>query len=141
MINKVILIGNLGRKPSLKESATGVKIANFPLATGERRKDTNGEWQEVTTWHNVVVFGSNAENAEKYLDKGSKIYVEGKIENQKYEKDGEVKYSTQIVGQLVKFLSKKEESTPLPSVLSSSAAFSQQGSLAGSGFDDDDMPF
>jgi single-strand DNA-binding protein len=99
-INKVILIGNLGAKPEVRYTPGGGAVANLRLATSEAWKDKNtGDFQERTEWHRVVLFGKLAETAEKYLDKGSKIYVEGRLQTRKWQdKDGRDNYSTEIVG-------------------------------------------
>ena len=88
-LNKVMLIGNLGRDPEIRYSQQGLAIVNFSLATSEQWTDkTSGDRQEKTEWHNIVVFGKQAETCEKYLSKGSQIYVEGKLQTSTYEKDG-----------------------------------------------------
>ena len=98
-INKVILIGNLGAKPELKYSSTGIGIANLSVATSESWTDKNtGQKQEKTEWHRVSVFGKLAEIISKYCDKGSKVYVEGKPQTRKYQdKSGADRYTTEIV--------------------------------------------
>ena len=98
-INKVILIGNLGAKPELKYSSTGIGIANLSVATSESWTDKNtGQKQEKTEWHRVSVFGKLAEVITKYCDKGSKVYVEGKLQTRKYQdKSGADRYTTEIV--------------------------------------------
>jgi single-strand DNA-binding protein len=98
-INKVILVGNLGAKPELKYSASGNAIANLSVATSESWTDKNtGQKQERTEWHRVSMFGKLAEVAAQYTDKGSKVYVEGKLETRKYtDNAGIEKYSTSIV--------------------------------------------
>ena len=98
-INKVILIGNLGAKPELKYSSTSVAITNLSVATSESWTDKNtGQKQEKTEWHRVSVFGKLAEVIAKYCDKGSKVYVEGKLQTRKYQdKSGADRYTTEIV--------------------------------------------
>ncbi len=98
-INKVILIGNLGAKPELKYSSTSVAITNLAVATSESWTDKNtGQKQEKTEWHRVGVFGKPAEVIAKYCDKGSKVYVEGKLQTRKYQdKSGADRYTTEIV--------------------------------------------
>ena len=96
-VNKVILIGNLGTEPEVKEFQNGTKVANFSLATSERFKDKNGEQQENTEWHNVSVFGKQAEIIEKYVKKGDKLYLEGSIHTRKWQdKEGNDRYTTEI---------------------------------------------
>ena len=98
-INKVILIGNLGAKPELKYSSSNVGITNLSVATSESWTDKNtGQKQEKTEWHRVGVFGKPAEVITKYCDKGSKVYVEGKLQTRKYQdKSGADRYATEIV--------------------------------------------
>jgi single-strand DNA-binding protein len=98
-INKVILIGNLGTKPELKYSSSNVAITNLSVATSESWTDKNtGQKQEKTEWHRVSVFGKLAEVITKYCDKGSKVYVEGKLQTRKYQdKSGSDRYTTEIV--------------------------------------------
>ncbi|HAP92988.1 MAG TPA: single-stranded DNA-binding protein, partial [Gammaproteobacteria bacterium] len=97
-INKVILVGNLGAKPEVKYASNGNAIANLSVATSESWTDKNtGQKQEKTEWHRVSVFGKLAEIAGQYLDKGSKVYVEGKLQTRSYEQDGVKKYATDIV--------------------------------------------
>ena len=98
-INKVILIGNLGAKPELKHSSTSVAITNLSVATSESWTDKNtGQKQEKAEWHRVSVFGKLAEVIAKYCDKGSKVYVEGKLQTRKYQdKSGADRYTTEIV--------------------------------------------
>ena len=98
-INKVILVGNLGAKPDIRFSSDGKAIANFSLATSEAWTDkTSGQIQERTEWHKVSVFGKLADVCQKYLDKGSKVYVEGKLQTRKWDnKDGVTQYTTEVV--------------------------------------------
>lgn len=97
-INKVILVGNVGAEPEIRTMQSGDKVANLSIATSERWKDKNtGEQKEKTEWHRVVVFGGAAGVVENYVKKGSKLYIEGKIQTRSWEKDGQKKYSTEIV--------------------------------------------
>mgnify|MGYP001380269541 CR=1 FL=1 len=98
-VNKVILVGNLGRDPEVRQSQAGAKIVNFSLATSDSWKDKNtGERRERTEWHRVVIFSEGLANiAEQYLRKGSKVYIEGSLQTREYEKDGTKRYSTEIV--------------------------------------------
>lgn len=96
-VNKVILIGNLGADPEVRHLENGVAVANFNLATSETYKDRQtGEKREQTEWHRVVVWRGLAEVVEKYVKKGSKVYVEGKLRTRKWEKDGIDRYSTEV---------------------------------------------
>ncbi|HJO74424.1 MAG TPA: single-stranded DNA-binding protein, partial [Rhodospirillales bacterium] len=98
-VNKVILVGNLGRDPEVRQSQAGNKIVNFSVATSESWKDKNtGERREKTEWHRVVIFSEGLANiAEQYLRKGSKVYIEGSLQTRDYEKDGIKRYSTEVV--------------------------------------------
>jgi len=97
-VNKVILVGNLGQDPEVRYLDSGVAVANFSLATTENYKNKQGERVSQTEWHNIVLWRGLAEVAEKYLKKGSSIYVEGKIRNRKWEdKEGNTRYNTEIL--------------------------------------------
>jgi single-strand DNA-binding protein len=98
-VNKVILIGNLGKDPEVRTMQNGNKVANLSLATSETWRDkASGERKEKTEWHRVVIFGNLADIAEKYLKKGSKVYVSGSLQTRKWQdKDGQDKYSTEVV--------------------------------------------
>ena len=98
-VNKALIIGNLGQDPEIKYTQSGSPVANLSVATSERWKDKNtGEQKEQTEWHRVVVFGRLAEIAEQYLKKGSKVFIEGKIQTRDWEDaDGNKKYTTEVV--------------------------------------------
>ena len=107
-VNKVILVGNLGKDPEVKYLDNGVAVANFSLATTENYKNKQGERVSQTEWHNIVLWRGLAEVAEKYLKKGSSIYIEGKIKNRKWEdKDGNTRYNTEILGDNMTMLGTK----------------------------------
>ena len=110
-LNKVMLIGRLGKDPEAQFGQSGNAFTRLAIATTENFKDKNGEWKDKTEWHNVVVFGKTAENCAKFLQKGSLVYVEGKIETTKTEKDDVVRYNTSVVAMNIRFLSeiKKED--------------------------------
>ena len=112
MVNKVILVGNLGRDPELKHLPSGQGICQFSIATSESYTDKAGQKQEKTEWHRVVVWEKLAEVCARFLGKGSKVYVEGKLQTREYEKDGQKHYQTEIVAREVKFLSEKKASAP-----------------------------
>lgn len=104
MVNKVILVGNLGKDPEIRNFENN-SVANFSLATSETYTDKNGERQTLTEWHNISVWGRGAETVQKYLKKGSKVYIEGKITYRKYQdKDGNDRYTTDIKAESFKFL-------------------------------------
>ena len=98
-VNKVILVGNVGKAPEVRYSPSGTPVANFSLATNERFKDRNDEWQERTEWHSIVAWQRLAEIVGEYVAKGSKVYVEGKLQTTSWDdrQNGERKYRTQVV--------------------------------------------
>lgn len=109
-VNKVILIGNLGRDPEVRHLENGAVVANFPLATSEVYTDrSSGEKKEVTDWHDIVVWRGLAEVAEKYLKKGYKVYVEGKLKKRSWQdKEGNTRYTTEIIADELSILSRPE---------------------------------
>ena len=112
-LNKVILIGNLGADPETRHSAGGSQVTNIRIATSESWKDKNsGETQEKTEWHRITFFGRLAEIASEYLRKGSMVYIEGRIETSKYDKDGETRYSTSIIAKEMQMLGGKSSGAP-----------------------------
>jgi single-strand DNA-binding protein len=96
-VNKVILIGRLGKDPETRYMPNGEAVTNAALATSENWKDKSGEKQEKTEWHNLVFYRRLAEIAGEYLKKGSQVYIEGKLQTRKWEKDGVTRYSTEII--------------------------------------------
>ena len=117
MVNKVILIGNVGSDPEVK-SVGESKVANFSFATSETYKDKNGEKKTITEWHRIVIWRGLAEIVERYVKKGDKLYLEGKIQTRSWDdKDGTKKFSTEIVVSDMKMLGsvkKEENSVPMP---------------------------
>lgn len=107
MINKAILVGNVGKDPEVRYLESGVAVAQFSLATSESFKDKTGNKTSRTEWHNIVVWRGLAEVVEKYVKKGQSLYIEGKITNRSYEKDGIKRYTTEIVASEMKMLSSK----------------------------------
>ena len=104
-VNKVILVGNLGRDPEVRFTAGGKAVARFSVATSEVWNDAEGSRQERTEWHNVVVWGKQAESCGQYLQKGRQVYIEGSIRSRQYDdKDGNKKYITEVIAQRVQFL-------------------------------------
>lgn len=104
-INKVILIGNLGSEPEVRTTSTGNTVANLSLATNESWRDRNGQQQERTQWHKIVLFGRQAEIARDYLRTGSSVYLEGKLQHRKYtDKQGQDQYVTEVVGNQMQML-------------------------------------
>jgi single-strand DNA-binding protein len=108
MVNKVLLVGNLGKDPEIRTLDSGIKVATFSLATSESFKDRDGERQTKTTWHNIVLWKGLAEIAERYLNKGSQVCLEGKIQNRSWENNnGDTVHTTEIVCDNLTMLGKK----------------------------------
>ncbi|MBA4241985.1 MAG: single-stranded DNA-binding protein [Sphingobacteriaceae bacterium] len=122
-VNKVILVGNLGKDPELKYLEGNIARANFSIATSEFHKDKNGNKIEQTEWHNIVVWRSMAESAEKLLKKGTQIYLEGKLQTRQWiDKDGNKRNITEVVGESFLVLQRKENSTtPNPNITDDSS--------------------
>lgn len=111
MINKVILVGNVGGDPEVRTLESGSKVAKFSVATNENYQDKSGEWQQITEWHNVVAWRGLAERAEKQIKKGSQVYVEGKLNTRKWQdQNGNDRYSTDVVARILRSLDKRESS-------------------------------
>ena len=155
-VNKVILVGNLGRDPETRYLPSGDAVTNVSVATSEKWKDKSGETQEHTEWHRVAFFGKLAEIAGEYLKKGSSVYVEGRIRTRKWQdKEGQDKYSTEIVADRMQMLGGRgggsgsggsEPMTREPAAAAAGAGGGgkpQQGKKGGGAFDqmDDDIPF
>ena len=104
-VNKVILVGNLGKDPEVRYTQTGSAVANFSIATSEQWNDRDGKKQERTEWHNIVVWGKQAEHCGQYLSKGRQVYIEGSIRTRSYDdKSGNKRYITEIIAQRIQFL-------------------------------------
>jgi single-strand DNA-binding protein len=152
-VNKVIIVGNLGRDPETRYMPDGGAITNISVATTDKWKDKNGEMQEKTEWHRVAFFGKLAEIAGEYLKKGSQVYVEGRLQTRKWQdKDGADKYTTEIVADRMQMLGSRQgggaprdmgegESSSAPRASAAGAA--KPTAKAGGKFDDfeDDIPF
>ncbi|ABQ28540.1 single-stranded DNA-binding protein [Geotalea uraniireducens] len=109
-LNKVMLIGNLGKDPEVRYTASGTAVASFSLATSEKFKNKSGEWEEKTEWHNVTLWARLAEIAGEYLSKGKTVYIEGRLQTRKWQdRDGKDRYTTEIVGEKMQMLSGKGE--------------------------------
>jgi single-strand DNA-binding protein len=154
-VNKVILIGNLGKDPELRYTPSGTAVASFSLATNERYKDKEGNWQDRTEWHKIVAWQRLAEIAGEYLKKGRTCYIEGRLQTRSWDdkESGQKKYSTEIVASDLVLLGGQgqgqggggrdhdEEATPARS-RSASASHAPAHDDAGSqGITDDDIPF
>jgi len=108
-VNKVILVGNLGKDPELRYTASGTAVCNFSIATANKYKDKQGEWQESTEWHNIVVWAGLAEVCGKYLEKGKQVYIEGRTQTRSYDdRDGNKRYITEVVANEMQMLGKLE---------------------------------
>jgi single-strand DNA-binding protein len=154
-VNKVILVGHLGRDPELRYAQSGTAVANVTIATTERRKNRDGEWADQTEWHRLVLFGKTAETLARYCKKGKQIYVEGRIQSRSWEdkETGQKRYTTEIlVNQMImlgrageggdsggEFSGGGQDMNQESSTPTSAAA----GAAAGGGGldDDDDLPF
>ena len=141
-LNKVMLIGNLGKDPEVRFTASGQAVTSFSLATGEKFKDkTSGEWVERTEWHNITLWGKLAELAGEYLSKGKTVYIEGRLQTRKWQdKSGNDRYTTEIVGDKMEFLSAKGERSG-GEASSSAPKTSGASNYEEPPFQDDDIPF
>ena len=143
-VNKAILVGNLGKDPEVRFTGTGRAVCKFPLATTTTWNDNDGNRQERTEWHNVIVWGKQGENCGKFLSKGRQVFVEGEIRSRSYDdKDGNKRYITEIIAQNVRFLGGQgggRGASGDPGFPSDEPA----GGVGGGGApatDDDDIPF
>lgn len=136
-VNKVILIGNLGKDPESKQTKNGMSLSNFSVATSENWKDkATGESKEATEWHRIVAFGRTAEVVNEYLRKGSKVFIEGKLQTRKWQdQEGNDRYTTEVLANNVKMLGSKSDGGS-----GSSGSFAPQ-QASGAGFIDDAVPF
>ncbi len=168
-VNKVILVGNLGRDPEVRYMPNGEAVCNFSIATTENWKDKNGQKQEKTEWHNIVMYRRLAEIAGEYLKKGRSVYVEGRLQTRKWEKEGVTRYSTEIIADQMQMLGSREgggssnasydggpademnqdagpasdQSSPAETSSAKDKTSAAKPAAGGSGFDDfeDDIPF
>ena len=159
-VNKVTLLGNVGKDPEIRSTAGGNMVANLTLATSDSQKDAKGNWQERTEWHNLVAFKRTAEIVRDYVKKGSKLYIEGKITNRSWDdkESGQKRYKTEILVNELVLLSSRDEGSggsggysKAASSSSSAASFDQRTPAAAGGasdeyahsaeISDDDIPF
>ena len=141
-VNKVILLGNLGKDPDLRYTPSGKAVATFSLATSERWTSQDGQKQENTTWHNIVAWGKQAETMKEYLTKGRQVYIEGRIANRSYEdKEGNKKYISEVVVQSFSFVGNKGSSGNGGGQTAAAEPAAETVPDAGSGQSDDDLPF
>ncbi len=152
--NKIIIVGNLGRDPELRYTPQGTAVCNFSIATNERRKDKTGEFQDITTWFRVTLWGNQAENASKYLTKGKQVYIEGRLHLEEYtDRDGVQRQTLEVQGTDMRFIGGRtdeyssesssqnkyaDDSNTSSDTSNDSANFSSQSSAAAG---DDDIPF
>lgn len=151
-VNKVILIGNLGSDPEVRYTPSGAAVANFNIATNESWRDKNGQDQERTEWHKIVVWGKQAENCGEYLSKGRTVYVEGRLQTRDWtDKEGNKRYTTEIVANTIQFLGgpgERREGRPAKAVAAAEAGGTPAGVRAHDGPQapseappEDDIPF
>ena len=151
-VNKVILVGRLGKDPEVRHLESGAAVANFPLATSETYKDrTTGERREQTEWHNIVLWRGLAEVAERYLNKGDLVYIEGKLRTRSWEKEGVTRYTTEVVADNMTMLGGRSSegmsgdsgyaSGQMNQPAQAQPATTTQSAQNEGGFDDDDLPF
>ena len=146
-LNKVMLIGNLGADPEIRYTAAGAPVANVSLATAESWRDKDsGELREKTEWHRVVFFGKVAETIEKYVSKGSQIFIEGKLQTRKWQdKEGNDRYTTEIVASEMRMLGKREGNTASTDRVNTPVAkesnMHSETKNDSTEFIDDDIPF
>lgn len=147
MVNKVILIGNVGAEPEVRYLEGGVAVARFPLATTERYTNKNGENIEQTEWHNIVIWRRLAEIVEKYVHKGMRLYIEGRIRTRSWDdQNGTKKYMTEIYGDNMQMLSYKQDGENIgnatrPYTAPSSSTPTTQSEVPMTPDDNDDLPF
>ena len=143
-LNKVMLIGNLGKDPEVRFTAAGQAVASFSLATSEKFKGKSGDMEERTEWHNITLWGKLAEIAGEYLSKGKTVYIEGRLQTRKWQdKNGNDRYTTDIVGDKMQMLSAKGERSGGGGGSDTSSTPKSGGgsSYEEPPFQDDDIPF
>ena len=142
-VNKVILVGNLGKKPDMKYTQSNVAVANFSIATSEEWKDKgSGDKKTKTEWHNVVFFGKLAEIAEQYLDKGSQVYIEGKLETSTWkDESGNDRKTTKVLGQELTMLGSRGDSSGSSYESNNSGVNEEEVNQDSGGFSEEEIPF
>jgi single-strand DNA-binding protein len=142
-VNKVILVGNLGQKPDMKYTQSNTAVANLSLATSESWKDKDsGDLKTKTEWHRVVYFGKLAEIAEQYLDKGSKVYIEGKLQTRKWQDQaGNDRYTTEVLGQELTMLDSRGDSSGSSFENNNSGMNEEDVNQDNGEFSEEDIPF
>lgn len=147
-VNKVFLLGNVGKDPEIRSTTGGTTVASFSLATADRQKDQQGNWQDKTEWHNLVAFQRTAEIIRDYVKKGSQLYIEGKIQTRSWDdkESGQKKYRTEIIVNELTLLGKPGDGSGGGYSKSNTASFDQrtpasEAQHADPGITDDDIPF
>ena len=136
-VNKVILLGNLGRDPEVRFTQGGTPVANFTMATTDRWSDPSGEKKEKTEWHRIVVWGKQAEIAGEYLRKGRPVFIEGSLQTREWtDRDGNKRYTTEVRAQRLQLLGRPDDRGPSHEGPPSDEALEPSGGIA-----DDDIPF
>jgi single-strand DNA-binding protein len=143
--NKITIVGNLGKDPELRYTPQGNAVCNFSVATNEKRRDKGGDFQDVTTWFRITLWGKQAENASKYLTKGSPIYVEGRLRVEEWsDKDGKMRYTLDVQATDMQFIgsNRGDDYSGSPNSYADEPSSSSASSTGGfSGPSDDDIPF
>jgi single-strand DNA-binding protein len=151
--NKIILVGNLGRDPELRYTPQGLAVCDFSMATNERKKDKSGEWHDVPTWFRVTLWRNMAENASKYLKKGSQVYIEGRLSQEEWQdRDGNTRYTLAVQGTEMHFIGAAGRSEGFSNDEGDAPQFAGPANAGGSGSAsagsaaapaaaDDDIPF
>ena len=135
-VNKVILLGNLGRDPEIRYTQNGTPVANFTMATSERWNDPSGEKRERTEWHRIVVWGKQAEIASEYLRKGRQVYIEGSLQTREWtDREGNKRYTTEVRAQRLQLLGRPDDRQGSPT------ATSEEEVAEPGGYGEDDIPF
>jgi len=141
-LNKVMLIGNLGKDPEVKDTGNGIKLVTFPLATSEDFKDKEGNKQTKTEWHNIVLWRALADLAARFLSKGQQVYIEGRLNTRKWEdKEGHTRYTTEIVGDNIVLLGRKPGDNNSGNGGSNSGSAGSHEDFSTTAASDDDLPF
>jgi single-strand DNA-binding protein len=146
-VNKVFILGNVGKDPEIRSTQSGMTIANFTVATADRQKDSQGNWQDKTEWHNMVAFQRTAEIVRDYVKKGTQLFIEGKIQTRSWDdkESGQKRYKTEILVNELSLLGKpgNGEGGQGSQHSSTNAASTSGGGYASedSGITDDDIPF
>lgn len=143
--NKIIIVGNLGRDPELRYTPQGTAVCNFSMATNEKRRDKSGELQDITTWFRITLWGRQAENASKYLQKGSQVYIEGRLRIDEWvDRDGNPRQTLDVNASDMQFLSggrQEEYSGGDSDDYDSSSSAAGAAAASDSSGEDDDIPF